>query len=476
MKAEQNQKVGIIDIGSNSVRMVVYHAPNRVPLPLYNEKHFCGLGASIAKNGRLDKSGKDEARDALLRFKEMAHRLSITSLDILATAALRDAEDADAFREELETLMELPIHVISGKEEARLAALGVVASFASPHGIVADLGGGSMEVGILDNGQLRDLSSAPIGVLREKQHKKLKEHLERLPAPSTAFSTLYAVGGSFRAIAKMHMKLNLYPLDLLHGYVMKRKQVKKIAEMLSKMTPHKITKLPGIPKRRATCMAYASHLLLALMDRYGSDRVIFSVSGIREGFLYDSLPNAQKAEDPLLSSAHDLALFCQRHGHYAAELFEWGKPLFGAMPERSERLRHACCILSEIAWQIDPNFRGEWLYNRFVQSSLKGMDHVERVMISLALYHRHESKWKEDLKLLNEEQMLWSKAVGLSLRVASELTGGISGYLPKTKLYWLKNHLTLELDESSQPLLHAKLQKYLDGLGDTLNALSKRSI
>ena len=468
--------IAILDIGSNSVRMVVYHAAHRVPLPLYNEKHMCGLGAQLQESGTLDEEGKQEARLAIARFKLMLERQRISKVHVLATAAIRDASDGESFREEIEGLLGCAIHVIEGKEEARLAALGVISSFARPIGLVADLGGGSMEIAQLDQDHIKQLHSTPLGVLREPDDEdEIDAILKPIAKKIGKQEVLYAVGGSFRAIAKMHMRQTDYPLELLHNYSLSRKAIKRIHKEFSSLPTRHIADLSGIPKRRAGSMKYASLLLHKIMKHFDCDKVVFSVSGIREGFLYDTLDVKQQQEDPLLSSASDLALFAERHGQYAAELYDWASPIFGHMPPQWERLRRAACILSEIAWRIDPNFRGEGLYSRVLQSSLKGMSHRERVMLALALYHRHENKWKQEtgpLALIDERERLWAKSVGLSLRVASELTGGAHGHLHHAELRWQKDVLHLELDTQSQPLRTATLAKCLDGLGEALKALS----
>lgn len=480
MDQRVTQPIAILDIGSNSVRMVVYHAAHRVPLPLYNEKHMCGLGAQLQETGALDVEGKEEARHAIARFKLMLERQRIQTVHILATAAIRDASDGETFRLEIEAMLGAPVHVIDGKREASLAALGVISSFAKPEGLVADLGGGSMELATLSDNRISSLISTPLGVLRAPEgESEIDAMLEKHTKKLGKHKTLYAVGGSFRALAKMHMRQTDYSLELLHNYSLNKRTIQHIYKQLRALPVDRIADLSGIPKRRANSMAYASLLLVKLMEKCGCERVVFSVSGIREGYLYDLLDAKQQAEDPLLSSAADLALFAERHGEYAAEMFDWATPLFIHMPPAWERLRRAACTLSEIAWRIDPNFRGEGLYHRVLQSSLKGISHRERVMLSLALYHRHENKWKQEkgpLALIDERERLWAKAVGLSLRICSELTGGAHGHLGHAKVHWQKDQLALELDAESNPLRSAALEKSLDGLGDTLKALSNLTI
>ena len=476
--------IAIIDIGSNSVRMVVYHALKRVPLPIFNEKYMCALGKGLARTKQLNPEGVRSAEAAIARFLVMAQRLQVASLDIIATAAVRDATNGPDFVRSIER-HGVKVKVISGEREAELAAKGILASFHDPMGISADLGGGSMELATIERtrightvslhlGSLRVLDSTDgkLGAMEKLVEKELKsiDWLRSAKPPC-----LYAIGGGFRALAKLHMRKTDYPLDIVHEYGMSRRSVTQMVERLLTMKPDDIAALPGISSKRASTIMPTAIILQQLLQQSNAPRVMFSVSGIREGFFFDLLEPRQQAEDALLSSATDLAALIGRTGSYSRELYQWMSPLFPGEPLAWQRVRRALCILSELAWSIDPNFRATWAYHRVIQSSLKGIDHKERLMIALALYHRYATKWKGDrgeLKLLDERERQYARCVGLAAGLAFQLSGGRAGNLYHATLTWHDGQIRVALDEEASPLRTETVEKKVLGLGEALRAFS----
>ena len=484
----------VIDIGSNSIRMVVYHAPVRVPMPLFNEKYFCALGHGLSQTGKLNPDGATLALKAMARFVTMARRLKVAHMTVLATAAIRDARDGAAFVSAIESRHQLSVTILSGEEEARLAALGVLASFHDPVGITVDLGGGSMELAYIEHDHIEKQSSFEIGALRlldesngniKTMQQIINQHLKQVDWLEGAHAhTLYAVGGSFRTIAKMHMKKVHYPLSILHEYALSASTIERIAYQFRHMPPDEIGKLPGVPEERSATLLPAALVLQQLVRKSKAQRVLFSVSGIREGMLFSGLDSAQQQRDPLVASARDLAALAGRKGHYAQELFEWMQPLFPLESPARARLRMALCILSELAWTIDPNFRGEWAFLRVIQSAIKGITHAERITLGLALYHRYQQKWKlqrPEISLISEEDKAWARGVGMAANLAFHLSGGKGGNLFHARLQRVETSsdeplVVLELDDEAAPLRTATVEKRLDGLGSTLKALSSRAI
>ena len=477
--------IAIIDIGSNSVRMVVYHALKRVPLPLFNEKYMCALGKGLAKTGKLNPAGVKQAEAAIARFLVMANRLEVASLDIIATAAVRDATNGAEFVRGLEQQHGIKITVITGEREAELAAKAVLSSFHEPYGISADLGGGSMELAAVERTTVGDRASCHLGSLRildttdgkrEKMEELIKTELKAIPwLKDSAPPCIYAIGGGFRTLAKLHMKKTNYPLDHVHEYHMSRRAVGQIREKLLELTPDEIKTLPGLSEKRAATIVPSAMVLHQLLNHTGAPEVRFSVSGIREGFFFDLLEPRTRKEDALLASARDLAALIGRAGTYGNELFEWMTPLFGNEPIAWKRIRQALCKLSELAWSIDPNFRANWAYHRIIQSSLKGIDHKERLMLALALYYRYQARWKGDkseIKLLDERERQWARCVGLAANLAFQLSGGRGGNLYHAKLKFHDGQVLLSLDEEAAPLRTEAVEKRVDGLGEALRAFA----
>ena len=480
-----NHAQAIIDIGSNSVRMVVYHAPSRVPVPLFNEKYYCSLGKGLASTGKLNKEGKTLAHQAVARFLVMAKRLKVADIIVLATAAIRDAEDGPEWVNALQDEFDVVIDTISGEREAELAAKGVLASMYQPVGICADLGGGSMELAFIEQDHIEKQCSFELGTLRLLDESKGdKEKLAQLIESQlgtvdwlsqTNTDAMYAIGGSFRAIAKMQMRRQDYSLPILHEFRLDKRSIDDTVTLFQSMRVDDIALLPGVPAKRATTMYPAALMLQHLMDTSDCKEVVFSVTGIREGFLFDRLNKTQQQHDPLPASARDLASLAGRKGTYADELMEWMNPLFPDEPEERKRLRYALCIVSELAWTIDPNFRAEWAYFRVMQSAVKGLTHRERIMLAMALYHRYQNRWKlnrRETDLLEMSDKLWAQCVGIAANLAFNLSGGKHGNLYHARLRVDDLDVRLDLDEEAKPLRTETVEKKLDGLGVAFRALS----
>jgi exopolyphosphatase/guanosine-5'-triphosphate,3'-diphosphate pyrophosphatase len=479
-------RLGVIDIGSNSIRLVVYDAIKRAPLPLFNEKVFCSLGKGLATTGKLNPEGVKLAEACIARFLALVRIMDVVELQILATAAVRDATDGAAFVEALERKHRIDITVISGKKEARLAADGVCSSIYMPEGLAGDLGGGSIELIGLDGGNINEQSTLPIGPLRlldagkgdkDKMRRLIidaidaERWLEKAHPPH-----FYAIGGSFRALAHIHMAKEAYPLDIVHHYTIKNGAMRKLLKEIHTSSPQEIAKMAGAPAKRAEALIPAALVLEHILDITEPIDVVFSSSGIREGYLFEKLSPSLRSEDPLIASSADMASQNgQAHG-FAHELFHWMTPLFTDESGGTKRLRFAACTLSEIAWRIHPEYRAEWLFFRIIQSTLTGLSHPERVTLALALYHRHQFKLKHGwkvLELIREREMTWARLVGTAAGLAFQISGGRAGHLNKAPLSLLKHEIELAFAPEVQDLMSDAVRKRVDGLGEAFKAFAK---
>jgi len=481
-------RLGVIDIGSNSIRLVVYDAIKRAPLPLFNEKVFCALGKGLASTGKLNPEGVKLAETAIARFLALVRIMDVVELQILATAAVRDAEDGAAFVEGLERKYRINITVISGKKEARLAAAGVASSVYKPEGLAGDLGGGSIELIGLERGNISDQTTLPIGPLRlldaskgdkDKMKKLISEALDGERWLEKAHPPhFYAIGGSFRAIAHIHMTEEKYPLDIVHHYTIKTGAMRKLLKDITNSSPQEIAKMAGAPAKRAEALIPAALVLEHILDLTDPVDVIFSASGIREGYLYEKLSPFLRNEDPLIASASDLASQNGRVPGYARELFAWMSPLFEDENESNKRIRFAACILSEIAWRIHPEYRAEWSFFRIIQSTLTGLSHAERVTLALVLYHRYQFKLKhgwEVLDLAKEREKAWARVVGTAANLAFQISGSMTGNLSKVILSLSKHELEVAFAPEVQDLMSDAIKKRVEGLGEAFRAFSKSS-
>lgn len=482
--AVHDGKVGILDIGSNSVRLVVYDGMKRAPMPIFNEKSMCELGKNLAVTGVLNPEGVEAARVAIARFLTMARVMDVVEIYIIATAAIRDAEDGKAFVREIEKAHGVTVKTISGVQEAKLAAKGVQASLFKPSGLVGDLGGGSFELVRIHDERIFQQATLPLGALRLKDDSKgdmavaaelVKTQYDELKwLQDYEFETFYAVGGSFRALAHIHLLERGYPLEVLHAYEVSATDLKSFLRTLLALPVEKLAELPGSSKKRAASMHFAAIALGEVLDRISVNKVVFSTAGIREGYLYDQLSPYLKQEDGLIAACVDLASQNGRVESYARDLYHWINPLFTTEDPSLHRIRFAACVLSEFAWRIHPQYRAEWQFTRIIQSSLIGMNHKERVMLAVALYNRHTLNTKFDTKvveLLSRKQMQWCVAVGRALSSGFALSGGMAGILPKAPLKLdKKEQIKITVDEELQDLFTDFVKKRLDGLGEALSA------
>lgn len=448
-RVQHHKPIGVIDIGSNTVRLVVYGGLRRTPLSLFNEKATCALGGGLESTGRLNPEGVPLALSALERFVHLAHAMGVERLDVLATAACRDAVDGPAFVAEIERRCGISVTVLSGEEEAQRAALGVLCAVPEAEGMVADLGGGSLELVTVQGGTFGRFATLPLGVLRLAEHwggvreKALTLIDQRLDGLDFLAGgrgrNLYVCGGSWRALARVLIDQMNYPLHVLDNFTLPRPQAERLIGLVARQSRRSLEKVKGVSKKRIPNMPLAALLLERLLQRVQPEAVVFSVYGMREGQFYLSLPDAMKQEDPLLSAAAELATAAGRFPEHGHELMDWMSPLFPNEPPRLRRLRHAACLLGDIFWSEHPDYRAEQAFLRVLRLPFMGLDHTDRAGLALAVYYRYAS---DDLAavarpahaLLDEERVKRVRTIGAALRLGHTISGGAPGLLSRTRM------------------------------------------
>lgn len=474
----RESRVGVIDIGSNSIRLVIYDGMKRVPLPVYNEKAFCSLGKGMSRKNRLNPEGVKMARSAMARLLAAAKLNKVAELHVIATAAVRDADDGKAFVKELERTHKIRIDVISGKREAKFAAMGITSSHYNPQGIVADLGGGSLELTVLKNMDVLHHDSQPLGALRLLDRaggktellteliEKYLQQVEWLEPVKGKYKNLYAVGGSFRALAKTYMQRTDYPLNSLHNYTLSIKELKPFLEEVAAYDETQCRTLPVSYKRQIQ-LPVAARVLLALIEKTNANHIIFSTSGIREGLLFSMLSPYVRQDDLLLSSCDMLRASFKGQARYARELFEWMTPLFEQEGEDKRRVRIAACMLNHLALNIQSSNRATWAYHHVLHATIRGLKHQERVALAACLYHRYRSQMTDDFRsyhLLDDKWKSWAALVGGAMRMGYMLSGGSPGNLVQTKLRLENDRPSLRLSAPIKPLQGETLDKRKNAL------------
>lgn len=479
--------VGVIDIGSNSVRFVVYDGLKRVPRQLFNEKTPCGLGHGVAETGRLEEAAKEKTRRCIRRYTHLARTIGLQSLHAVATAALRDAADGSAFVRELERENALNIEIISGEREAYLAAQGIIASMHRPDGAAADLGGGSLELVELTNAAIAHRQTAPLGTLRILDEcggdpDKMRAHVRKLLAKTEWFrkryKRFYAIGGGFRSIARVHMKIQRYPLSLVHHYEVKADDLFPFLSHLLALKDKERIALKGLSSRRWEGFIPSVIVLEEILRATGARSVVFSNAGIREGLLYDLLPPDAHDTDALTASLRNLTGQNTPDSAYTEALFEWQRPLFGRESEALRRLRQAACRLNAIALPISPEFRGVWAFEHLLQSSLYGVSHRERVALALAMYYRYRKKFtlnRTILGLLEKRDLQWAQLTGQSADIAFMLSAGTTEMLDHLRLEAAGSKLRLTGGDAALGMVPATVTRRLEDLSDTFRAFQNLS-
>ena len=475
--------IGIVDIGSNTVRLCVYEATSRVPVPMYNEKAVCALGRGLAGSGRLNPQGVICARAAVERFVTLARAMAVERLDILATSAVRDAEDGPAFVAELEQAHGVTVQVLSGGEEAEMAAYGVLCGLPEADGIVADLGGGSLELVNVRRGEPGKRISLPLGVLRLSDlsgddHYRaalvVKSYLEEVAwLHKGAGRNLYVVGGSWRALARLFMSRIHHPLMVLDNFSLPAAQALPLVEAVATQGRKGLEKVPGIPSRRLQTMPMAALVLEHLLRMISPERLVFSIFGMREGRFFSNLPESVRSDNPLLWMCRRMAALHARFPEHGEELMGWTAPLFPQETPAQARLRHATALVSDIFWDEHPDYRAEQAFLRILRLPFMGVSHADRAAVAYAVYCRYQGGTDTPqaqiiAAMLDPQTLQRCQLLGQALRLAHTLSGGAPDLLRGTRLVPDGETLVVEmspdvpdLDGQKARLLN-KLAKSLD--------------
>lgn len=475
--------VAIIDIGSNSVRMVVYEGLARSPTPLFNEKILCGLGAHIATTGKLDEDGVTRALAALRRFKKLAEQAGADEIYTLATAAAREASNGPAFVKAARKILGCKIDVLTGEEEARFAALGVVCGFVDPKGVSADMGGGSVEFSLIEDGPVGTGLTLPLGGLRlqdesggdiSKARALVKAALKDNPILKSAQGgTFYAIGGTWRAFGRLHMARCQYPLHVMHNYSITAEEAVKLCKRLTKDYGAAVRGIEHVSTNRRALLPYGSVLLMEIIRLMKPSEIVFSALGLREGYLYSLLPAKTKKTDPLISAAEEMAVLRSRSPTHAREMERWTRRAFAALgvdeTKEERRFRKAACLMADITWRSHPDYRGDQSLNLISNANFVGVDHPGRVYMALASYYRHEGLVNDDLSpairsIAPERIAERAKLLGALFRVGFLLSAAMPGVLPKVKFHNGGNRVELVLPPELADFRGERVDRRISGL------------
>jgi exopolyphosphatase/guanosine-5'-triphosphate,3'-diphosphate pyrophosphatase len=479
-RRDRPRRFGVVDLGSNSVRLVVFEGVSRNPLTIFNEKAVLGLGRGLQQTGRLNEAAIGPAITVLARYAAVAAAMDAEPVEILATAAARDADNGPDFIAAIRArLPDIPVHVLSGAEEGALSADGVLLGFPGADGVLGDLGGGSLELVELDRGQAGQAASLPLGAIRladraggevAKARAIAEGDLARVPwLKHGEGRDLYLVGGAWRALARIHIAQTSYPLSIVHHYVITREEARDLAGVVTQANRKTLEKMPGAPARRLQDMPFAAIVLRRLLRATGARRVVFSANGLREGWYARLLPPAIRQEDPLLAAGRDLAARFGRDSDLAPALFAWTDPLFEAETPDAALLREAACWIADIGSHDHPDYRGEHAFFRVLRQPGVGVDHHQRAFLALVVALRYEAGTDAAFlatarALLDNAAVKRAEVLGAALRLAFTLSGGTPALLRGTELRRVGGELRLGLREGSGVFAGESVQRRLDAL------------
>ncbi len=445
--------VAVIDIGSNSVRLVVYASMARSLVTIFNEKALCGLGREVQSTGLLAPDAVAKALTSLRRFRALCKVQHVGRVYAIATAACRDATNGPDFIAKAERICGVPIEILSGPREAKLSALGVVSGIHNPDGIVGDLGGGSLELIDVKGSRLRSGVTLPLGslALLDASHKSLKRAERIVKTDLTGVMqlkagrarTFYAVGGTWRALARIHIVQSGYPLRVMHGYSIPAADALVFAQRLRRLaSTNMLANIEVVADARRPLLTYAALVLEYIIRVAKPKTIVFSTFGVREGLLYEMLPPTERAKDGLICAAQELNQLLSRSARHAQELIGWTDRLIRIAKlretEEDRRMRHAACLLSDIGWRVHPDYRGEQTLNLITNGNFGSIGHQGRAFIALSVFYRYAglSEQNEPPTLIRElvppAMVERARVLGAAFRVAHLVSAARPGVLPAT--------------------------------------------
>jgi exopolyphosphatase/guanosine-5'-triphosphate,3'-diphosphate pyrophosphatase len=450
-RLQDRRPISVIDIGSNSIRLVIYEGLSRSPTVLFNEKMLAGLGRGIVSTGKLDPEAVTRSMAEFRRFRSLSEQAGAERMYVLATAAAREAVNGPDFIRRAEDVLKTDIRVLSGREEAYYSGLGVISGFTPVDGISGDLGGGSLEL-VDIRGEIRDVGvTLPLGGLRlQDMAKNSLVQAARIAREEIARAELlkggqgrpfYAVGGTWRNLARLHMEMTNYPLGVMHHYEIGIESAASFLKQVAKGDVEKTKGIEGISKNRRSLLPYGAIVLQEVLAAMKPSKIIVSALGVREGFLYSLLDADVQKADPLISAAEELARLRSRSTAHAHELAAWTGETFAAFgideTEDEARYRQAACLLADIGWRAHPEYRGKQSLNIIAHASFIGVDHPGRAFLALTNLFRHEGLFDDsasELKSLATPRYLErTRVLAATMRVVYLLSAAMPGVIPRLK-------------------------------------------
>ena len=476
--AQTSTRCAVVDIGSNSVRLVIFDGPARAPMAICNEKALCGLGRDMTEDGALNPLSVADAIATLKRFRIILRAYGDPPTKTIATSAVREAKDGDAFVSAIRDLG-FEARVISGAEEAELAALGVLSVEPNARGLAGDMGGGSLELVAIKKGGVAHGVSLPIGPLSlmratggdiGKATELIKEALSATDfIRQGGFDCLYSVGGAWRSIARIHMNLKHYPLSVLHHYELPTESALEVCDLVARQSRRSLEEIPGISRKRIDTLPLAAIALKSLLTEMNASRMIVSAGGVREGLLYQSLSASRRKQDPLLEACRFFSHRFAPEPRFGAAAYSVVAALFDDDATVQRRILEATSEIIDIAAFSHPDLRGRQAFDTALSAPFVGVTHKERVWIALALYCRYCGRNaplpnEQAISLLDWDDQQSATRAGLALRFVATLAPKSPGLLNGCSLLKADGAVIFKAPPDHEALIGETPRKRLDSL------------
>jgi len=473
------ETTAIIDVGSNSVRLVIFGQSERAPLPMLNEKAFCSLGKGVGTTGQLNPDGVEHALDTLKRFRWLAKICGVSRTIAFATAAVRDATDGPEFVRQVKKDTGFELRVLSGAEEAGMAGQGILFGIPAADGVVADMGGSSLELARISDGKVDRCITLPVGPLQFLDGDDDPVHIREVVDAALADQPvarklqgrpLYLVGGTWRAFAKLDIGMRNYGLNIIHGYQMSTDRARDLANVVSRQSPESLVSAHGISTRRLQALPTSAVVLGRLLHILKPGHLVFSSHGVREGAYFESLPEDIAATDPLIAGVMEMAELETRFDSTIGQrIDEWIAPLFADGNRSDRRLRRAACLLCDVGWRSHPDYRATQSFRRVLRAPLIGIDHAERTFLAICTLRRYSHKAGDAAiqtarTLLTSDQILLAEQTGAAIRLALTLTAGAPEALKEIRLKIGEDAVVLKVPERLSFIVNDAVQSRLKNL------------
>lgn len=470
------KRCAVIDIGSNSVRLVIYRLVRSAAIPHFNEKVMAGLGRGLTETKRLSKDGRKLALAALRRYESIVSALGVNEVRVVATAAVREAKDGDTFVKDAEAILKSPVRVLSGEDEARLSSLGVISGTFRAEGVVGDLGGSSLELSRIRNSKTFGGETHLLGPLSidaempvDDRRAWIRAVLAKSPVikkrPSGVF---YAVGGAWRALAKLHIQMHEYPLEALHGYRLEAREVLQFARRIIVGSPVMRSQIRKVTGRSPQNITHAAIVLEQLFDLGRFEQIYVSANGVREGVLADA--ELQAEGDPLIDGIAATAHLDETQyafGDALHKFVESAMPIDGDLfgsSEKQERVDRAACMLADSGARLHPDHRADLAYVLALRGAYTGATHAQRAFLALAVgcrYYKSFRRPEHDRLLMPQTRADRARQLGALMRLGGVFSGRSAPLLDFASLERTDCELILHVDESRSAMVSETVRKRL---------------